>query len=78
MTGKRRNNRRNTHVCTHTHTETLTTSLGMNSVAGLNRGEKGVKGGRVTADVQIILYNSTSLRDLHASLTIVKNRLNWL
>lgn len=63
---------------THTHTETLTPSLGMNSVAGLNHGQGGVKGDQLTADVQIILYISTSLKDLHASLTIVKNRLNWL
>lgn len=60
------------------HTETLATSLGMNFVSGLNCGEGGVKGGRLMADVQIILYISMSLKDLHASLTIVKNRLNWL
>lgn len=47
-------------------------------LAGLECGEEGVKGNLLIAYVQILLHISMSFKDLHASLTIVKNILNWL
>ena len=73
---KKRKPQTNKH--TYTHTDTLTNSLATNSVVGLKCGEQGVKGGLLIAYVQIILYISMIIKDLHASVTIVKNILNWL
>lgn len=52
--------------------------LDLNFAVGLECEEEGVKGDLLIAYVQIIFYISMSFEDLHASLTIVKNILNWL
>jgi hypothetical protein len=66
------------HTHTHTHTESLTNSFHRNLAVWVQCEEEGVKGDLLIANAQITSYISMSFKDLHASLTIVKNILNWL
>lgn len=74
---KQTNQEANTHSHKHTHRNTDQFPR-YEFLAGLECGEEGVKGNLLIAYVQILLHISTSFKDLHASLTIVKNILNWL